>query len=87
MEKKYFLIFQFLILFYFNLRKIESSPTNSSNETIIYKASRSNYIGLTNDLVITQEALSSMNNRDIVFCLSGYTLSFAENAIKYIKIV
>lgn len=47
MEKKYFLIFQFLILFYFNLRKIESSPTNSSNETITKKKYISYFLNST----------------------------------------
>lgn len=51
-----------------------------TNENIIYEASRSNYIGLSNNLTITQEALDSMSDRDIVFCINGYTLSFEENA-------
>ena len=51
-----------------------------TNENIIHEASRSNYIGLANNLTITQEALDSLSDRDIVFCINGYTLSFEENA-------
>ena len=50
------------------------------NDNIIIKASRSNYIGLSNDLTINQAALDSLANRDIVFCLNGYNLIFEKDA-------
>lgn len=51
-----------------------------TNENIIVEASRSNYIGLSNNLTITQAALSSLVDRDIVFCLNGYELTFEKDA-------
>ena len=51
-----------------------------TSDNIIVEASRSNYIGLSNNLTITQEALDSISNRDIVFCINGYTLTFEKDA-------
>ena len=51
-----------------------------NNEDIIIEASTSNYIGLSNNLTITQAALTSLENRDIVFCLNGYNLTFEKDA-------
>lgn len=39
-----------------------------------------NYLSLVSDLTITQAAIDSLTNRDIVFCLNGYNLTFEKDA-------
>ena len=51
-----------------------------SSEDIIFAASRSTFIGLEKDLKITQAALDSMSNREVVLCLNGRTLTFEKDA-------
>lgn len=51
-----------------------------TNENIIKVAELTNNLGLENNLTISQEALNTLTDRDIVFCLNGFVLTFAKGA-------